>query len=180
MCVPLPATLSLHRRHGLHRLFLSPGSDAVLSLTSTGLTCVCSALQVLYELVTNGFKFSRGAVRVSAAATGPARVTVTVADDGIGIPRHELPLIWGPFHQVLSDEDRGAARRSDGLGLGLYLVGGHSPLLGALPHVHGAVGAFLMSAPICHCRVPPSLFPGICITLEDPASIAAHGASRLC
>ena len=138
--------------------------------------CVCSALQVLYELVTNGFKFSRGAVRVSAAATGPACVTVTVADDGVGIPRHELPLIWGPFHQVLSDEDRGAARRSDGLGLGLYLVGANPLLLG--------VSRWGCCRHVCaNVPLPCALclrFLEMRITLEDPASIAAHQASKLC
>lgn len=77
----------------------------------------------MYELVANGFKYSRGGVRVSASVTAPGTVTVCVADGGPGIPSEEVPRIWGPFHQVLCDEERGESRRSDGLGLGLYLVG---------------------------------------------------------
>eukprot|EP00892_Ulva_mutabilis_P010064 jgi/Ulvmu1/742/UM010_0115.1 len=79
-------------------------------------------LQALYELVANGFKFSHGSVRVSAAVTVPGIVTIAVSDSGTGIPADELSRIWGPFHQVLSAGERGASRRSDGLGLGLYLV----------------------------------------------------------
>lgn len=79
--------------------------------------------QALYELVSNGFKFSHGPVRFAAAVTAPGTITLSVTDTGPGIPTEELPRIWGPFHQVLSSEDRGVARRSDGLGLGLYLVG---------------------------------------------------------
>lgn len=83
----------------------------------------CAWPQALYELVSNGFKFSRGNVRVAAASTAPGIVTLSVTDAGPGVPDEELPRIWGPFHQVLSFQDRGAARRSDGLGLGLFLVG---------------------------------------------------------
>lgn len=82
----------------------------------------CAAVQVLYELVSNGFKFSAGAVELQATVS-KGNVVISVKDNGCGIPADELERVWGPFHQVYGHNQRGAGRSGDGLGLGLYLVG---------------------------------------------------------
>lgn len=69
-------------------------------------------------LLDNAIKFSRPGGRVLVwAGSENGRVRVVVADGGVGIPAHELPLLFQPFYQV----DR---RRNEqqGVGLGLYIA----------------------------------------------------------
>lgn len=81
-------------------------------------------VQVLYELVSNGFKFSAGAVQLQVSVA-KGHATISVKDSGCGIPADQMAQVWGPFHQVGDGAQRGACRSGDGLGLGLYLVGAH-------------------------------------------------------
>ena len=71
--------------------------------------------RILTNLVVNALKYSEGDVRVRAERRG-GTVTVTVIDHGRGIPRDELPLIFGKFYRA-----KGAAK-SKGVGLGLYIT----------------------------------------------------------
>lgn len=75
--------------------------------------------QVVTNLVGNALKFTPpgGWVRVSLQS-GAANVDLTVEDNGQGISRQFLPLIFEIFRQ----EDAGIDRRSAGLGLGLAIV----------------------------------------------------------
>jgi signal transduction histidine kinase len=57
-------------------------------------------------------------ITVSLAGAGDGRVTVEIADRGIGIPPRELRKIFGRFHRAGRDVQRKAA----GLGLGLFIV----------------------------------------------------------
>ena len=47
----------------------------------------------------------------------PAHVAVQVADNGIGIPKDEIPRLLRPFEQI----DRNDRRGREGTGLGLAL-----------------------------------------------------------
>ena len=76
----------------------------------------------MYELVSNGFKFSTGSVELHATVAKGCAV-ISVKDNGCGIPGDEITKVWDPFHQVADEAQRGASRSGDGLGLGLYLVG---------------------------------------------------------
>ncbi|NTU79328.1 MAG: response regulator [Chloroflexales bacterium] len=75
--------------------------------------------QVLYNLVNNAIKYSPngGTVTVRAERRDGA-VTVAVADQGIGIPEHDLPHIFERFYRAESAEVSQIA----GMGIGLYVV----------------------------------------------------------
>jgi two-component system phosphate regulon sensor histidine kinase PhoR len=78
--------------------------------------------QVLQNLLDNAVKYGRdgGVVRLEAAAVprGRAGVLVTVADQGIGIPRDHLPRLTERFYRV----NTGRSRATGGTGLGLAIV----------------------------------------------------------
>jgi PAS domain S-box-containing protein len=75
--------------------------------------------EVLSNLVSNAVKYSPdgGTVWVGGRIDQTG-VTVYVADQGIGIPAEEQARIFDRFHRVES----GLHRRTEGTGLGLYLV----------------------------------------------------------
>ncbi|MBU6444956.1 MAG: PAS domain-containing protein [Alphaproteobacteria bacterium] len=75
--------------------------------------------QILLNLLSNAVKFTLpgGAVSLSLRDT-PERVTICVADNGVGIPAEALPRLGRPFEQVHSDPELA----SGGTGLGLALV----------------------------------------------------------
>jgi len=77
--------------------------------------------QVLDNLLGNAAKFSPDGgtitLRVMRSADGQ-RVTVSVTDQGIGIPADRLPHLFERFYQG----DRMIKHRFGGSGLGLYIV----------------------------------------------------------
>ncbi len=80
--------------------------------------------QVLTNLVGNAIKYSPdgGVIRIGGwtepSPTGQGdRVVLYVADEGIGIPQHELPHIFDRFYRV----DSSLRRSTAGAGLGLFL-----------------------------------------------------------
>ena len=81
--------------------------------------------QVLSNLSSNAIKFTPfgGTVainvqQVSPTASDTVLIQCEVRDTGIGIPDAEKEAIFRPFHQA----SRGAARRYEGVGLGLHIV----------------------------------------------------------
>ncbi|MEW5309073.1 MAG: hypothetical protein WDW38_000984 [Sanguina aurantia] len=77
-------------------------------------------VQILNNLLGNAAKFTRrGHIRVSARVHEAGQMAaVTIADTGIGIPRHKLDGIFHPFEQV----DKATTRKYGGCGLGLNIV----------------------------------------------------------
>jgi PAS domain S-box-containing protein len=75
--------------------------------------------QVLHNLLDNACKFTTqgGRIALTVAREG-AEAVVRVRDDGIGIPREQLPRIFDLFVQV----DTSLERAASGLGIGLTLV----------------------------------------------------------
>ena len=75
-------------------------------------------IQMLTNLISNAIKFSppHTSVRISAERSG-GDVHITVRDEGRGIPRDKLELIFERFHQV----DASDAREKGGTGLGLAI-----------------------------------------------------------
>lgn len=75
--------------------------------------------QVLFNLFSNAVSYSNpgGTIRITVQSAGP-NARLTVADEGIGIPERDLPLIFERFYRT----DRSRQRRTGGAGIGLTLV----------------------------------------------------------
>jgi len=75
--------------------------------------------QVFKQLVENACRYSpRGGQITIRAERIDAEVLVSVTDQGIGIPKHELANIFEPFHRL----DTGDTRTTGGVGLGLCIA----------------------------------------------------------
>lgn len=76
-------------------------------------------IQILANLIHNASKYSHPGGNLSlACGVEGSELTVTVEDDGVGIPPEKLEKIFEAFIQLDSSTDRGMG----GLGLGLTLV----------------------------------------------------------
>jgi signal transduction histidine kinase len=77
-------------------------------------------MQVLYNLLSNGVKFSDdgGEVRILVDRDGDHGLRLRVCDTGLGIRPGDFPKLFVEFQQLES----GAMRRSGGTGLGLALT----------------------------------------------------------
>lgn len=77
-------------------------------------------VSAVFNLLDNAVKYSpAGAqVMVRAECGGDGRVRLSVADDGVGIPRRDLDRIFERFYRV----DRARSRGTGGTGLGLAIV----------------------------------------------------------
>jgi signal transduction histidine kinase/AmiR/NasT family two-component response regulator len=92
--------------------------------------------QILYNLISNGLKFTEhGEIRVTASQAD-GELLVTVADTGIGIPPEALAKLFGKFAQV----DASTTRRFGGTGLGLAICQQLSLLMGGSITVTSDVG----------------------------------------
>jgi signal transduction histidine kinase len=76
--------------------------------------------QVMYNLCENAIKFSReeGMLRISIKRGEKNKLVISVYNEGAGIPREDLPLVFDRFYK--SDKSRGLDK--NGVGLGLYIV----------------------------------------------------------
>jgi two-component system cell cycle sensor histidine kinase PleC len=84
--------------------------------------------QILINLVSNAVKFTPngGRIEVVAGRSAGGDFQLTVRDNGPGIPRDKLEMIFTPFNQV----DNRFDRQAGGTGLGLALVRGLAELHG--------------------------------------------------
>jgi two-component system phosphate regulon sensor histidine kinase PhoR len=75
--------------------------------------------EMLYNLIDNAVKYnnSGGSVSVGVSASD-GRVTVTVSDTGIGIPREAQDRVFERFYRA----DKSRSKKIDGTGLGLAIV----------------------------------------------------------
>jgi len=112
--------------------------------------------QMLQNLLTNAFQYTRlGSVKVSVRR-GPEQLAIEVADTGVGIPQDELARIFDEYYRV---EQAGEGRR--GFGLGLTIVRQIGRLLGFNVGVESVVGrgtTFRITIPaarLAQATIPP-------------------------
>ena len=81
--------------------------------------------QVFVNLLDNALKYGKrgGVIKLTASVAPdtrfePGGVAISVADDGIGIPREHIPRLTERFYRV----DKGRSRAIGGTGLGLAIV----------------------------------------------------------
>ena len=106
--------------------------------------------QILYNLMENAVKYNRrgGFVRVSVDM-GEETATITVEDNGIGIPAEDLPRVFERFYRV----DKARSRAAGGTGLGLSIVRDTVSRWGGVVRAEGAPGGgtrFIVTLP---CRL---------------------------
>ncbi|HEV8203528.1 MAG TPA: PAS domain S-box protein [Pyrinomonadaceae bacterium] len=92
--------------------------------------------QVFGNLLNNSCKYTRpnGAISLSARRNGNNEVSVSIRDNGAGIPPDKLNSIFDMFMQV----DRSSDRSQSGLGIGLTLVKRLVEMHGGSIEVHSA------------------------------------------
>ncbi|KJU82114.1 ATP-binding region, ATPase-like domain protein [Candidatus Magnetobacterium bavaricum] len=73
-------------------------------------------LQVLINMISNGFKFStEGNITLKACCSSDGQLTISVTDEGMGIPAEQQEMVFEKFKQIgdtLTDKPKGT-----GLGL---------------------------------------------------------------
>lgn len=74
--------------------------------------------QVLRNLLDNAARYAKGKIAIAAARTGNGGITVSVTDDGAGIPEDRLDALFTPFSRLEDGEQPGGGK---GTGLGLAI-----------------------------------------------------------
>jgi PAS domain S-box-containing protein len=105
--------------------------------------------QVLYNLLSNGIKFTgeRGSVSIAAVPNGSGSLSLVVSDDGIGLKGEDLSRLFREFEQI----DGGIGRRYEGTGLGLALTRKFVELHGGTIRVESTYGqgsTFIVTLPL--------------------------------
>jgi PAS domain S-box-containing protein len=112
--------------------------------------------QVLYNLVSNGLKFTQaGEVKVTIGAS-PAGLTLSVADTGIGISRERLGHLFEKFEQA----DASVTRKFGGTGLGLAICRELAQLMGGSVTVESREGegsTFVATLPLKRVAAPAAI-----------------------
>jgi len=92
--------------------------------------------QILQNLIGNAVKFTHEGIVTVLAESDQEKISVRIADTGIGIAENDLPYIFDEFRQV----DGTSARRHEGTGLGLAIARKASCILGGNIAVTSALG----------------------------------------
>lgn len=76
--------------------------------------------QVVVNIVSNAVKYtpSGGHIRIAACTLPNRRVRIVVEDDGVGIPKEDVPRLFERFYRV----DKARSREAGGTGLGLAIA----------------------------------------------------------
>lgn len=124
-----------------------------ISLTLTGEELLVHAdiekiKQVLYNLIDNAIKFSHHDSIISIETTiKKNKLFVSVKDNGIGIPKDDLKLIWNRFYK--SDASRGKDKKGTGLGLSIVkeIINAHNENINVVS-TEGEGTEFIFSLPM--------------------------------
>ncbi|HEY3949242.1 ATP-binding protein [Phenylobacterium sp.] len=140
--------------------------------------------QICVNLVTNALRYTRtGGILVAARRLG-GRVSIAVADTGIGIAPADQARIFEEFVQIGNPErDRGK-----GLGLGLSIAQRLAAILDSRIEIRSAEGKgsrFSFDLPraapakVAKAAVQPDLMAGLRLLLIDDDAMVREGAERL-
>ena len=107
--------------------------------------------QVMWNLLSNAVKFTKPGGRIDVGVNEAANnVTISVADNGVGIDAAFLPYVFERFRQA----DSSSTRAQSGLGLGLAIVRHLVDLHGGTVTVYSAGlnrgSTFVVSLPTRH------------------------------
>ena len=116
--------------------------------------------QVLSNLLTNAAKYTDpgGRIRLQAAC-GAGTVTLSVSDNGIGIPAGELAEVFAMFSQVKSGYDRSEGGLGIGLALSKGLVALHGGTIEAKSSGAGQGSEFIVRIPLRNLDAFPHIAP---------------------
>lgn len=110
--------------------------------------------QVLINLVENAIKYSpEGGLVEVKIESHDARLSISVRDEGLGIPAHEQRRIFDKFYRVDPNLTRGVG----GTGLGLYVCRELVRLMGGRIRVessHGVGSTFFVDLPLAPAETP--------------------------
>lgn len=93
--------------------------------------------QILLNLLENAIRYSERGTIVAKLTEDKPNVVISVSDNGIGIPKEELPYIFDRFYRV----EKSRAREYGGTGLGLSIVKKYVELQGGTVKVESQLGA---------------------------------------
>jgi signal transduction histidine kinase/CheY-like chemotaxis protein len=132
--------------------------------------------QVLWNLVSNGIKFTPRGGRVTVSVAGrSAEVVITVADTGVGIKREFLPHVFERFRQAESS----TSRTYGGLGLGLaivrHLVELHGGTVSVQSDGEGRGATFSVRLPVARAAGAPTARPAGALTVVASPSRSLAG-----
>jgi signal transduction histidine kinase/CheY-like chemotaxis protein len=133
--------------------------------------------QIVMNLLSNAIKFTEtGTITVSARRYGD-RVSLAVADPGMGIPEDARELIFEEFRQV----DSSSTRRHGGTGLGLSISRHFARLLGGDITVQSRLGrgsTFTLTIPMRYEHEPTAPAEASSVALKPTVS-GHHGKVML-
>lgn len=112
--------------------------------------------QIMINLLSNAVKFTPAGGRIQVScATQENTVSISVEDNGPGIPADKFEAIFEPFVQL----DRGLTRTTEGTGLGLAISRGLARGMGAEITLKSRVGegsVFTLVLPLVRTRATPA------------------------
>jgi CheY-like chemotaxis protein/HPt (histidine-containing phosphotransfer) domain-containing protein len=134
--------------------------------------------QILFNLLSNAIKFTqRGGVRVrvgtAALGEGNTRVTLAVADTGVGLAAEQLAKLFEPFVQA----DSSITREFGGTGLGLSIVRRLAQIMGGDVIVESALGVGSIFTATLVLRAAPTDSP-LKSMLRPVAGVPENVAAR--
>jgi signal transduction histidine kinase len=112
--------------------------------------------QIMINLLSNAVKFTPAGGRIKVScSTQEKTISISVEDNGPGIPEDKLEAVFEPFVQL----DRGLTRTTEGTGLGLAISRGLARGMGAEITLRSEVGSgsvFTVVLPLVRTRPTPS------------------------
>lgn len=104
--------------------------------------------QMFRALINNGVKYSVEDTSITLSSNQIGKVAeIRIQDEGIGIPREDLPYIFDRYYRV----DKARSRESGGTGLGLSIVKWIAEVHGGSVRAeseHGKGSAFIVTLPV--------------------------------